>query len=262
MRPWRCGMTRKAVVVIVAAGALLAAFAVASQGGFPAFGGTPAAQAARVGADIVKHAPTVEDLMLLRSAGSPRISPDGRRIAYTVTETDFDQDAYITQIWLLDVGSGQAIQLTRAKRSSSGPSWSPDGRWIAFTSSRADDKSQIFVINPDGGEAIQLTKAETGTGGFDWSPDGRTIAFTAGDPVTDDAKARKDFSGDYDVVRREYTHTHLWTVDVAEALKAPQPGRRRTSGKAFTVQGFDWSPDGTRIAFSGPVNPDLINSGT
>jgi dipeptidyl aminopeptidase/acylaminoacyl peptidase len=209
-----------------------------------------------------EHVPTVADLMGLRSLGAARISPDGTRVAFTVAETDFEQDAYITQIWLADVASGRTIQLTRGKKSSSGPTWSPDGLWLAFTSSRADDKSQIFVISPDGGEAVQLTKCETGVGGFDWSRDGRTIAFTASDPASEESKKRKDFYGDYEVVRREYTHTHLWTVDVAEALRAPQPGRRRTSGLSFTVGGFDWSPDGTRIAFSAQVNPDLINGGT
>ena len=210
----------------------------------------------------VKRAPAVEDLMALKSAGAARISPDGTRVAYTITETDMDQDAYVTQIWLADAATGKSIQLTRGKKSSSSPAWSPDGRWLAFTSSRADDTSQLFVISPDGGEAVQLTKAETGVGGYAWSPDGRAIAFTAADPVSKESKDRKDYYGDYDVVRREYTHSHLWTIDVAEALIAPQAGRRRTSGKAFTVGGFDWSPDGTRIAFSAAKNPDLINGGT
>jgi len=209
-----------------------------------------------------KRVPTVEDLMTLRTLGSPRLSPDGARVAYTVTETDFDQDAYVTQVWLADAGAGTSIQLTRGKKSATGPSWSPDGRWIAFVSSRADDKSQIFVISPDGGEAIQLTKAETGVNGYDWAPDGAAIAFTAGDPATDASKARKDFYGEFEVVRREYAHSHLWTIDVAESLRGPQPGRRRTSGKSFTVGGFDWAPDGTKIAFSAAVNPDLINGGT
>ncbi len=242
--------------------AVVATLAFFPQAKIMAGGADKPGSAAGASVEPVKRVPTVEDLMALRSAGGPRISPDGRRVAYAITETDFDQDAYVTQIWLVDVASGQAVQLTRGKKSSSGPTWSPDGRWIAFTSSRVDDKSQIFAISPDGGEAIQLTKAETGVGGFDWSPDGKTIAFTASDPVSDEDKARKDFYGDYDVVRREYTHSHLWTVDVAEAMRAPQPGRRRTSGKTFTVNGFDWSPDGTKIAFGATVNPDLINGGT
>jgi dipeptidyl aminopeptidase/acylaminoacyl peptidase len=217
---------------------------------------------AQAQASDARRAPTVEDLLALKSVGTPRLSPDGTRIAYTVTEADFEQDAYVTQIWLLDIASGEAIPLTRGKKSSSDPTWSPDGRWIAFTSSRVDDKSQLFAIRPDGGEAVQLTKSETGVGGFDWSPDGRTIAFTAGDPVPDGSKARKDHFGDYAVVRREYTHTHLYTVDAAEALRAPQAGTRRTGGKSFTVGGFSWSPDGKRIAFGAAKDPDLINGGT
>jgi dipeptidyl aminopeptidase/acylaminoacyl peptidase len=209
-----------------------------------------------------KRVPTIENLMALKSAGGARISPDGTRVAYTVTETDFEQDAYVTQIWLADIATGESRQLTRGKKSSSGPAWSPDARSLAFSSNRVDDKSQIFVISPDGGEAVQLTKSEIGAGGFAWAPDGKTIAFTAADPVSKESKDRKDYYGDYEAVRREYTHTHLWTVDVAEALSAPQAGRRRTSGKTFTVGGFDWSPDGTRIAFSAALNPDLINGGT
>jgi Tol biopolymer transport system component len=209
-----------------------------------------------------RHVPTVEDLLGLRTAGSPEISSDGTRVAYAVTETDYDQDAFATQIWLADVATGRTTQLTRGKKSCSGPGWSPDGRWLAFTSSRAGDKSQIFVISPDGGEAIQLTKTETGVSGFEWSPDGKTIAFTASDPESQAAKDRKDYYGDYDVVREEYSFTHLWTVDVADALKEPQAGRRRTSGGNFSVRGFSWSPDGTRIAFSATINSDLINGGT
>jgi len=239
---------------------LLGAFII--SGLFCALLAVPPAAAASSGADAAKRVPTVEDLMALKSPGAARICPDGTHVAYTVTETDMEQDAYVTQIWLADVATGKSIQLTRGKKSSSGPGWSPDGRSLAFTSSRADDKSQIFVISPDGGEAVQLTKSETGVGGFAWSPDGRTIAFTAADPVSKESKDRKDYYGDYDVVRREYTHSHIWTVDVAEALSAPQAGRRRTSGKAFTVGGFDWSPDGTKIAFGAALNPDLINGGT
>ena len=249
---------KKTVVLILAVMAALIALSL-----FPAI---PAATASAIsqpaGSGPAKRVPTVEDLMALKSAGSPRISPDGSKVAYTITETDFDQDAYVTQIWLADVASGQCLQLTRGKKSSSGPDWSPDGRWLAFTSTRVEDKPQIFVINPNAGEAIQLTKSETGVNNFDWSPDGKTIAFTATDPESKESKDRKDFYGDYEVVRKEYRFTHLWTIDVAEALKSPQLGKRRTSGKEWTVNGFDWSPDGTKIGFTATVNSDLINSGT
>jgi dipeptidyl aminopeptidase/acylaminoacyl peptidase len=218
----------------------------------------PAVAAGQVGRRI----PTVDDLLLVKSAGGATISPDGKWVAYTVTETDFKQDAYVTQIWLADVVAGSSLQLTRGEKSSSSPDWSPDSKGLAFTSSRVGDKSQLFLISPAGGEAIQLTKSETGVSRFEWSPDGKSIAFAASDAVSKAMKDRKEYMGDYEVVRREYNHTHLWTFNVAEALKEPQAGRQRTKGKDFAVGSFSWSPDGNKIAFSATVNPDLINGAT
>jgi len=209
-----------------------------------------------------RRVPTVDDLIMLKSVGGARISPDGSRVAYTITETDLKQDAYVTQVWLADVKTGRTLQLTRGEKSSSNPDWSLDGKWLAFTSSRVGDKSQIYLIRPDGGEATPITKSETGVGGYQWSPDGKTIAFISSDPTTPALKDRKDGYGDFEVVRREYTHSHIWTIDVAEALKEPQSGKQRTKGKEYTVGSFSWSPDGKLIAFSATINPDLIQGGT
>src|SRR3954465_1573765 len=88
-------------------------------------------------------APTVDQILSLKRAGSPQISPDGRSVAYTVRETNWDDNAYETEIWLADATSGAPRQLTNAKKSSRAPAWSPDGSKIAFISDRTD-KSQIY----------------------------------------------------------------------------------------------------------------------
>jgi dipeptidyl aminopeptidase/acylaminoacyl peptidase len=206
--------------------------------------------------------PTVDDLLNLKSAGGPQISPDGTWVAYTVTAPDWKQDAFVTHVWVAHVASRRTYQLTRGDRSCSSPAWSPDSAWMAFTSSRAGDKTQVFVIRPDGGEALAVTSAENGVGSFAWSPDGKQIAFTTSDLVERDAKARKDHLGDFEVVRREYAHQHLRTIDVAAAMTAPASGTERTKGRGYSVSGFSWSPDSTRIAFSAAVNPDLVQNGT
>ena len=108
--------------------------------------------------DGSRRAPTIDDLLAVKSIGGAQISPDGKWVAYTVTESDFKQDAYVTQIWVAEAATGRTFQLTRNDKSSGNPQWSPDGRWLAFSSNRVGDKNQIFVISPEGGEAVQLSR--------------------------------------------------------------------------------------------------------
>ena len=208
------------------------------------------------------HVPTLDDLLTIKSVGGTQISPDGKWVAYTVNSGDFKQDAFITQIWLVETTAGKTFQLTRGDRSSTGPRWSPNGQWLAFLSNRQEDKNQIFVINPAGGEAQQLTKSETAISNFAWSEDGKTIAYTATEPQPQALKDRKEYLGDYDVVRNGYSYVQLWTLNVADAMNAPVIGKQRTKKKDFSIDSFSWSPDGSSIAFSATLNPDLIQGVT
>jgi dipeptidyl aminopeptidase/acylaminoacyl peptidase len=206
--------------------------------------------------------PTVDDLLSLESAGGSQLSPDGAWVAYTVTTTDWKADAFVGQLWVVNVASGERRQLTRHPKGISGVQWSPDGTWISFISSRDEDKPQLFVMRLDGGEPLRLTKAESGVGSYQWSPRGTSIAFTSSDAESPAAKARKERYAPFEVVRRDYTFAHLYTLNVAEALQAPQAGRARTAGTRYTVQAFAWSPDERQIAFGATINPDLVQGKT
>ena len=209
-----------------------------------------------------RHVPTIDQLLTVQSVGGTQISPDGKWTAYTIGYGDFKQDAFITQICLVNNDTGKSFQLTRGEKSSTGPRWSPDGQWLAFLSNRVEDKNQLFLINPEGGEAQQLTKSETAINSFAWSEDGKMIAYTATEPTAQPLKDRKDYFGDYDVVREGYSYVHLWTFNLADAMGAPIVGKQRTRKKEFSIDSFSWSPDGTTIAFSATINPDLIQGGT
>ena len=219
-----------------------------------ALSATAAAQSSRV--------PSIDDLLNMKTLAGSRISPDGKWVAYGVGETDWTADAFITQLWVANVATGERRQLTTHAKGAGNPQWSPDSKWLAFTSTREENRSQIFVIRPDGGEAQRLTKAESSVGGYSWSRDGKMVAFSASDPDSKEQKARVEKYGAFEQVRRDYTHSHLYTLDVAASMTAPQAGRKRTTGREFSVGGFDWAPDGRRIAFSATLNPDLIQGAT
>jgi dipeptidyl aminopeptidase/acylaminoacyl peptidase len=154
----------------------------------------------------------------------PAFSPDGRTLAYST-----DKGGKL-DIWLRDLASGEARQLTRFDGAALSSAWSPDGRRIAF-------------LSQDGG--LHLADVETGAvrrlyddlwepGRPSWSADGRTIAYAAFKPYS--ARFREGLS-------------EILTVDVAT-------GRGRYApilpDRSLGVRGDDgpaWSPDGRRFAF-------------
>ena len=204
--------------------------------------------------------PTIDQSLSMKSVSGAQISPDGRYVAYSVQATNWEDDDFVSQIWIAVTGTGVRYQLTSGKKSSTGPVWSPDSRRIAFTSDR-EGKRQIYVIAPDGGEASQLTAEENGVGTIAWSPDGSAIAFTSTGPDAKAKKDRKERYGEFDIIGGDYTMSHIWQVKVpaeipSDVKKLPKP-EQLTKGDQFSVSGFSWSPDGKRIAFAATRDPDL-----
>jgi dipeptidyl aminopeptidase/acylaminoacyl peptidase len=234
--------------------------------------GNCAGQAAAAASGTNAKVPTIDQSLEMYSVGSPKISPDGKRVVYEQTRTNWDANAFETDLWIADVATGERHQLTTLGHSCNSAEWSPDGKWIAFVSDRPGtlakspaEKRQLWVMPAGGGEAQQLTKMEKGIGGFDWASDSQRIAFSAVAPEPKTMKDRKESFGDYHVIHADYEMEHLWLVDLP---KTDEAGRVTAAGEpkeltkedSFSVEEFSFSPDGTRIAFSAAKDPDLISS--
>jgi eukaryotic-like serine/threonine-protein kinase len=106
----------------------------------------------------------------------PRVSPDGRRLAFTSLRAGGDA----SDIWVSHIDGSNVRQLTHGPGSHQGSSsWSPDGRRIAFDSYGDDLHFHIWIIDENGGTPRRLTTQPGDESVPVWSRDGQWIYFSA-----------------------------------------------------------------------------------
>jgi len=206
------------------------------------------------------------DLSRLRSVGSVELSPDGRRIAYTVIMRDRPGRPY-GQLWIMDVAAQKSVRVGGEKDSGGGPLWSPDGKWFAFQGSQGE-KHGLFVARPDGSDVTFLASLSgtnsplPGTGNdVTWSSDNKQLAFisstpgpeaveAAGDPMVITRYLYKPDAGEGMTRFNDNQRLHIFVVDVAT-----KQVRQLTQGN-FDEHSIDWSPDGKEILFASNREPN------
>ncbi len=186
---------------------------------------------------------TIDDLMGLKTVMDAQISPDGSTVAYVESVPNLEKDKHNSDVWLISSDGGDPIQLTNSPDMDQNPRWSPDGKTLAFMTVR-DGPPQIYLINPRGGEASQLTKSETGVQSFAWSPDGSRILYLSQDALSEETKTAQEERGGVVVVDTEFQMNHLHSVAIEGGEVTDV-----TDGD-YTVSSYQWSPDGTQVAFS------------
>jgi dipeptidyl aminopeptidase/acylaminoacyl peptidase len=217
----------------------------------------------------------VDRFLAWERVGDVQISPDGGRILYTRSRVDARDDAWDSEIWIMDADGGRQRFLIEG----SAPRWSPDGSRIAFMAPDEDDRPQIHVRWMDAEGAVsQVTRTEETPSGFRWSPDGESLAFTMFVPdedrwsvdlpprpegaewtapprVVDRVHYRMDRTGFLD----DGTY-HLFVVPAVGGS-----ARQLTTGEGVVGDlfvglrfgaSFDWTPDGREIVFSGLLGED------
>ena len=86
----------------------------------------------------------VRDLVAMDRVCDPRVSPDGRKVAFQLRETDLEANAGATGIWLRSLDAEQAPRrLTTRGSDSTAPRWSPDGRSVYFLSTRCGSQPGV-----------------------------------------------------------------------------------------------------------------------
>lgn len=159
------------------------------------------------------------------------------------------------EIYLMNPDGTNLRRLTENTVGDFFPGLSPDGKKIVFDSSRLRlptdprNTSDLFVMDTDGKEQTFLIRGSSAT----WSPDSKNIAFHAsasgmGLPIkTDPGAATSD--------------SDIFVANVDDLLAGVAGPQNITNSPDAIDDDADWSPDGTKIAFtSHPTSDDPINS--
>ncbi len=170
---------------------------------------------------------TEVDLATLNRVAAPTASPDGRWVAFQMTETAADSFKRSTGLWLVDrkmKGAAPVRVADIADKNESAPTFHPDGS--LYFLSNASGKSQIWRVEPaKGGEPTRVTDTKADVAGFKISPDGKRL-LAWGD------------------IARECTDFGCDAKDKGE-LPGPGTGRHYKNNVGFVRHWDSWETPGT-----------------
>lgn len=212
---------------------------------------------------------TSTDIFALEYAADPRISPDGRSIAYVRRSNDIMTDRTRSNIWIAAADGSAHRPLLSGADNYASPRWSSDGGRLAYLATDAGGKTQIYLRWMDTGQTARLTDLTEKPSHLTFSPDGRWLAFTMKVPTEAKSLAKppkKPEGANWadpakvidSVIYRfdgrgflEPAYTHIFLVP-AEGGAA----RQLTSGAYDHIGPLAFAPDGSRIYFASNRNED------
>jgi dipeptidyl aminopeptidase/acylaminoacyl peptidase len=125
-----------------------------------------------------------DDLAALSLAGSPTLSPDGRRVVAAVQTVDPDTLTNRSRLWSFE-RDGEDKPLTEAGTwSDTVPAYSPQGDHVAFLSTK-DSKKQAWLLDPATGAARTLGDVDGSVVSVDWLGDTELVAVVEQAPDVD-----------------------------------------------------------------------------
>lgn len=166
---------------------------------------------------------TPETLLAMGRISNPQISPDGKKVLYTVSYTSIEQNRSCANLFVSDIDGNNRRQLTKFAQSVSGACWAPDGKSIYFLQ---DGKLWNAAV---GGKKLgarrQISKLRGSIVDFKLSPSGKSVLYisTIPGPVRSpkDVDERLDKAQAYITEGLMYRHWDHWVTETPRTYIAP-----------------------------------------
>jgi len=126
------------------------------------------------------HPFSAQDLVMMKRLSDGHLSPDGKRVAYQLRETDYDANKGSNGVWVLDLEKrdGQPRRLTPADVDATAPRWAPDGESVYYLA-KDEELKQVWALPIEGGDnPRQVTDLPLDVNTYKLSPDGTHILLS------------------------------------------------------------------------------------
>jgi len=191
---------------------------------------------------------------------SPRFSPDGRRIAVTISEGNQRGAGAAGDIWLWDLGARNFQRIT-FDSASTGAEWMPGGRRLVYVHITGERNNLYSILTDGSGRPESLLARPSPIYESSPTPDGRRLVFretnpnTGRDiwitPVDSPQSARPLLATPFDERNPAVSPDGRWLAYVSS----------ETGASEVYVRGLAEGSSRTRVSTSGGVEPRWARSG-
>lgn len=119
---------------------------------------------------------TPEALWTMGRIGGMNVSPDGKKVVYTVAYYSVPENKSNREVFVMNADGSDNKQITKTPYAENEAVWIKGGSKIAFLCAESGS-SQLWEMNPDGSDRKQLSAYEKDIEGFAFSPDEKRVLF-------------------------------------------------------------------------------------